>query len=94
MLQYNVSTYPPTTMDPKYRQRLHIIQKQMMIIVNLLVVAIAIIYAPDKEQLAQLRLSYHTSILTGEGWVMELLARHPWCIYTELEVSHEVFIYV
>ena len=79
-------------MDPKCRQRLHIVQKQMMMIVSLLVVAIAIICASDKEQLAWLRLPYHTSILTGEGWVMELLAGHPQCIHTELGVSHEIFI--
>jgi hypothetical protein len=39
---------------------------------------------PDREP-------YHTSILTGEGWVMELLAGHPNRIRCELGVSHEVF---
>jgi hypothetical protein len=34
---------------------------------------------------------YHTSILTGEGWVMELLAGHPDRICCELGVSHDVF---
>jgi len=34
---------------------------------------------------------YHTSILTGEGWVMELLAGHPDRIRCELGVSHDVF---
>ena len=34
---------------------------------------------------------YHTSILTGEGWVMELLARHPERIRCELGVRHHVF---
>jgi hypothetical protein len=24
------------------------------------------------------RYPYHTSVLTGEGWVLELLAGHPW----------------
>jgi hypothetical protein len=33
----------------------------------------------------------HTSILTGEGWVLELLAGHPNWIRCELKVSHEVF---
>ena len=61
-------------------------------IVSLLVVAITIILAPDEAQLALVRLPYHTSILTGEGWVMELLAGHPRRIRTELGVSHEVFI--
>jgi len=30
----------------------------------------------------------HTSILTGEGWVMELLAGHPEHIHCELGVHH------
>jgi hypothetical protein len=34
---------------------------------------------------------YHTSILTGEGWVLELLTGHPRRIHTELGVSHAVF---
>ena len=68
------------------------IQKQMVMICSLFLAAIAIILATDEEQLAQLRLPYHTSILTGEGWVMELFAGHPCQIHTELGVSHEVFI--
>ena len=47
------------------------IQKQMMMIVSLLMAAIAIVLATDEEQLAQVRLPYHTSALTGEGWVMD-----------------------
>jgi hypothetical protein len=35
---------------------------------------------------------YHTSILTGEGWVQELLAGHPERIRCELGVSREVFL--
>ena len=91
-LAIQLFTYLLTNMDLNYRQRLCIIQKQMMIIVSLLVVAIAIICASDEERLAWMRLPYHTSILTGEGWVMELLNGHPQCIHTELGVSHEVFI--
>ena len=34
---------------------------------------------------------YHTSILTGEGWVMELLAGHPEHIRCELGVTVQVF---
>jgi hypothetical protein len=41
--------------------------------------------------LPTVRYSYHTSVLTGEGWVLELLAGHPWQIWTELGVSHHVF---
>jgi hypothetical protein len=35
---------------------------------------------------------YHTSILTGEGWVMELLAGHPERIRCELGVHSHVFL--
>jgi hypothetical protein len=34
---------------------------------------------------------YHTSMLTGEGWVLELLAGHPKRIRCELGVHHLVF---
>jgi hypothetical protein len=43
-------------------------------------------------QSARTREPYHTSILTGEGWVMELLAGHYKRIRCELGVSSEVFI--
>ena len=35
---------------------------------------------------------YHTSILSGRGWVEELLEGHPGCIHCELGVSREVFL--
>jgi hypothetical protein len=35
---------------------------------------------------------YHTSILTGSGWVMELLAGHPERIRCELGVHRHVFL--
>jgi hypothetical protein len=34
---------------------------------------------------------YHTSILSGEGWLLELLTGHPERIWTELGVHAEVF---
>jgi hypothetical protein len=34
---------------------------------------------------------YHTSALTGEDWVMELLTGHPERIRCELGVHHDVF---
>ena len=42
-------------------------------------------------QLLEMRELYHTSILTGEGWVMELLSGHPNWIHSELRASHNVF---
>ena len=34
---------------------------------------------------------YHTSILSGEGWVFELLTGHPDCIQNELSMSADLF---
>jgi hypothetical protein len=35
---------------------------------------------------------YHTLILTGKGWVRELLAGHPEHIHCEFRVHHHVFM--
>ena len=37
------------------------------------------------------KIAYHTSILTGEGWVLELLNGHPERMHTELGVRVPVF---
>jgi len=34
---------------------------------------------------------YHTSILSGEGWMLELLNGHPNRIHTCLGVTHDIF---
>ena len=39
----------------------------------------------------QVKEPYHTSILTGEGWIIVLLSGHPNHIQCELGVSHDVF---
>ena len=36
-------------------------------------------------------MDYHTSALTGQAWVLELLNGHPERICCELGVCHEVF---
>ncbi|EGO04570.1 hypothetical protein SERLA73DRAFT_45108, partial [Serpula lacrymans var. lacrymans S7.3] len=38
------------------------------------------------------RQCYHTLVLTGEGWMHELVEGHPGCICCELGVSKDVFI--
>ncbi|KAF9445622.1 hypothetical protein P691DRAFT_636731, partial [Macrolepiota fuliginosa MF-IS2] len=37
------------------------------------------------------KVPYHTSVLTGQGWVKELLNGHPERICTELGVHKHVF---
>jgi hypothetical protein len=34
---------------------------------------------------------YHTSLLSGEGWIQELMSGHPDCIRTELGMHAYVF---
>ena len=38
-----------------------------------------------------IKVPYHNSILTGKGWVMELLAGHSECIHYELGMHQHVF---
>jgi hypothetical protein len=52
-----------------------------------ILVAEAITAAADKAQ----RIPYHTSILTGPMWVLELLNGHPDRIRNELGVRKHVF---
>jgi hypothetical protein len=44
------------------------------------------------EESTRTREPYHTSILTCEGWVMELLEGHPNRIRCELGVSRDIFL--
>ena len=39
-----------------------------------------------------LHMPYHTSSLSGEDWVQELLTRHPWCIQNELSLDWGTFL--
>ena len=39
-----------------------------------------------------LHMPYHTSSLSGEDWVQELLTGHPWCIQNELGLDRGTFL--
>ena len=51
----------------------------------------ALLMATSTQLHYYIREEYHTSILTGEGWVQELLAGHAKRIHCELGVSREGF---
>ncbi|KAH9954260.1 hypothetical protein BGW80DRAFT_1130185, partial [Lactifluus volemus] len=55
------------------------------------IVAACVILIVSDLQLQLFKQPYHTSALTGEAWVLELLAGHPECIRCELGVHHHVF---
>ena len=70
---------------PEARRRL--LQYVTLLISILLTASTALlesIYLRDPEP-------YHTSALTGEGWLMELLTGHPECIHCELGMHGHVF---
>jgi hypothetical protein len=67
----------------RLRQRM---QQYAVLFLSIILTATAAIL-----QSLETRELYHTSILTGEGWVLEFLAGHPNRIRCELGVSHEVF---
>src|ERR1700734_1778224 len=68
------------------RTRMQRIQRYAALFISIILTATAILV----DSLF-IREPYHTSILTGEGWVMELLSGHRNRIRCELGVSHDVF---
>jgi hypothetical protein len=79
----------PDPEQPRLAARLQIRRRLHQFIV--LFLSIIITATAAVLQLLEGREPYHTSILTGEGWVMELLGGHPDRIHCELGVSLEVF---
>ena len=68
------------------RTRMQRIQRYAALFISIILTATAVLV----DSLF-IREPYHTSILTGEGWVMELLSGHRNRIRCELGVSHDVF---
>jgi len=63
-------------------------------IINIVILLVNVIF-PTIEQIFyamhHIRQPYHTSILSGEGWVQELLHGHPEHICTELGMHKPAF---
>jgi general stress protein CsbA len=53
------------------------IQQSRFVQYALLSVIITLSYTMEMLKSVYIKVLYHNSILTGEGWVMELLAGHP-----------------
>jgi len=65
------------------------IQRYAALFISIILAATAVLV---NSLFTQVKEPYHTSILTGEGWIMELLSGHPNQIRCELGVSHDVFV--
>ena len=70
------------------RARMQCIQRYAALFISIIITATAVLV---DSLFTQVKEPYHTSILTGEGWIMELLSGHPNCIRCELGVSHNLF---
>ena len=77
---------PPNNRDNDWQARRRRILLHALAFIQILLTAILVIADTPTT-----REPYHTSILTGEGWVLELLTGHPERIYAELGVHHHVF---
>ena len=85
-----LSAYLSATTDPTqmpippniHRNIVHIVALLVTIIIPRIVQVISALYVKQP---------YHTSLLSGEGWVQELLEGHPKRIQCELGVTKDVF---
>jgi hypothetical protein len=75
--------------DDRENQR-RLLQRRTIQYVTL-IISIMLSASATLMQAMYTREAYHTSVLTGEGWVMELLSGHPERIRTELGVHLHVF---
>jgi len=78
-------------MDRDHPGLVHWHRRQRIIQYAALLVSIIVSTTANILQSLYVREPYHTSALSGEAWVLELLCGHPNRICTELGVSLEVF---
>lgn len=69
----------------------HILRCRRILQYATLLLSIILATATTIAQSLYIKEAYHTSVLSGEAWVLELLCGHSQRIRTELGVSHEVF---
>lgn len=80
-------------MDHDNQRVQQVIHQRLLQVATLLVSIIAAATVAILESFSRKEAEpYHTSILTGDGWVIELLTGHPERIRCELGVHHHVFI--
>jgi hypothetical protein len=70
------------------RARMQCIRRYAALFISVILTATAVLV---DSLFTQVKEPYHTSILTGGDWIMELLSGNPNRIWCELGVSHNVF---
>jgi hypothetical protein len=87
VLHPHISAFMPLPLSTVIQQHIQQWHQSAAAVVHLVQTAIALYSASEYQ--SQL---YHTSKLTGEEWVWELIRGHPNRIYTELGVHLYVFV--
>jgi hypothetical protein len=79
--------------EPRQHRRPVVLPPCVLTIIRITDVLIHLAYLAVIQHFAvrSLRIPYHTSALSGAGWVDELLNGHPWHIRTELGVCRSTF---
>ena len=72
-------------------QRLRLIQYMALLLSIIICATVSIVSESTAHQPRRDPEPYHTSILSGEGWVLELLTGHPDRIKNELGMSADLF---
>ena len=93
-LQCTAKSMDPETLAQCARRRCETSQHTINAVLLILTYIIAVIVPMliDMLQPYYLKQPYHTSVLSGYGWVMEMLNGHPERIQTELGVHKHVFL--
>ena len=73
-------------MDPQAQAIWQRLLQFIGLLVSIILTALTALLQPTEPQ------PYHTSILTGDAWVVELLTGHPERIRCELGVHRQVFL--
>jgi hypothetical protein len=75
-------------------QRQHIL-RHLTLLFNIIIIAVAsIVHSTFEPSPCRDPEPYHTSALSGEGWLLELLTGHPERIRNELGMYAETFSYL
>jgi hypothetical protein len=87
LFEFIVTTTMPVDHQAQYARRQQLRQFTILVVTAILAAAASVLQALYPRD----PLPYHTSILTGAGWVSELINGHPERIHCELGVHLHVF---
>src|SRR5271155_948255 len=96
--EFETAAIPRSMMDPADQYpHMHFAQharrNRILKLVGLLVSMMLVSMATVIQSIhSKVRKPYHTSVLTGEGWLVELLTGHPERIRCELGMHREIFV--